>query len=551
MTLIRRRVPPDKWRPIGIEAIEDNALAVVSSTNNRSVIAGPGAGKTELLAQRASYLLQCSISPTPRRILAISYKRDAASNLGARVRSRCHPTQAVRFDSLTFDAFAKGLVDRFGQALPDRWRPTRDYEIAQANDRTYREFLQTLAAPPSAVGTRADIMAITVKAFERQWLFGTPLPEAKPTKPSPGQWAAEQFWNSWLRGSRRSFLTFPMIGRLAELLVRVNPMVRQALQLTYSHLFMDEFQDTTQVQYDLAKAIFLGSDTVITAVGDNKQQIMRWAMAMDDPFGFFEADFKAERTALLNNYRSSPDLVRIQDVLAKALDAKSMTPVAKTEGTIEGDSCAVWDFSSPAKEAEHLADFVTKQMAEHQLNPRDFAILVRQKADDYMKHLEPSFAAKGVRLRNEAAQIGPVAIQELLAEDLSDILLTLLRVVTSERAGRHWTVCVEAMCGLRGLAIDDDKGRSKLVNSLNRLESDTKKRYPAPIHDRASAEALVTSLLEFVEKRICWRPHLPIVREIGWPKSPKPPRFTSKPPAAGPLNGLKLSTIMRACTRFR
>ena len=88
-------------------------------------------------------------------------------------------------------------------------------------------------------------------------------------------------------------------------------MVRQALQLTYSHLFMDEFQDATQVQYDLVKAIFLDSASVVTAVGDNKQQIMRFAMAMDDPFTFYEADFKAERTPLTHNYRSSPDLVRI------------------------------------------------------------------------------------------------------------------------------------------------------------------------------------------------------------------------------------------------
>ena len=96
----------------------------------------------------------------------------------------------------------------------------------------------------------------------------------------------------------KAYLTFPMIGRLADLLVKANPMVRRALQLTYSHLFMDEFQDTTQVQYDLAKVIFLGSDTVVTAVGDHKQQIMRWAMAMDDPFTAFDADFKAQRTPL-------------------------------------------------------------------------------------------------------------------------------------------------------------------------------------------------------------------------------------------------------------
>lgn len=246
MTLIQRRVAPNDWQPIGIEALEKNALAVVRSTNNRSVIAGPGSGKTELLAQRASYLLQCGVSRPPRRILAISFKRDAARNLAARVRSRCHPIQAYRFDSLTFDAFAKGLVDHFGQALPDRCRPTPDYEISQANDRTYREFLQPLT-PPATVGSRVDIMAITVKAFERKWLLGSPLSELAPARLSPGQWAADNFWQSWLHDNRRSYLTFPMIGRLAGLLVQTNPMVRQALQLTYSHLFMDEFQDTTQI----------------------------------------------------------------------------------------------------------------------------------------------------------------------------------------------------------------------------------------------------------------------------------------------------------------
>ena len=50
----------------------------------------------------------------PQRILAISYKRDAAYNLTQRVSARCHPEQAHRFDSLTFDAFAKSLVGPLG-----------------------------------------------------------------------------------------------------------------------------------------------------------------------------------------------------------------------------------------------------------------------------------------------------------------------------------------------------------------------------------------------------------------------------------------------------
>ncbi|MGJ8536886.1 MAG: UvrD-helicase domain-containing protein, partial [Parasphingopyxis sp.] len=392
--------------PIGVDALEANAMTVVRSTNNRSVIAGPGAGKTELLAQRAAYLLQTGTSQPPRRILAISFKRDAATNLAARVGKRCHQTHAGRLDSMTFDAFAKSLVDRFGQALPERWRPRPDYEIMFPNDAAYRNFLfQDLGTPPEAIGTYTELLAVSTKTFERSLLLGEPLPVDGWPEPTVGQWAADSFWQSSLHEGKTSFLSFPMISRLAELLLRINPMACDALRLTYSHLFMDEFQDTTQVQYDLVRTIFLGTNAVITAVGDNKQQIMRWAMAMDDPFAAFDADFGAEPTPLLNNYRSSPELVRIQHILAQALDAHAVEPVSKTTGTISGDSCAIWDFSTPDIEADNLATFVSNEMKAHGLGPRDFALLVRQKAADYAAALEPAFEATGIPLRNEAGSV--------------------------------------------------------------------------------------------------------------------------------------------------
>ena len=218
------------------------------------------------------------------------------------------------------------------------------------NDRHYRDFLQqSLGEPPQSVGSYDDIMALTVKRFERGYLFGSTLPVDGWPSPSPGEWAAAQYWQSSLRGGKSSYLSFPMIGRLVELLLRLNSTARDALRLTYSHLFMDEFQDTTQIQYDLVRTIFLGAGTIVTAVGDNKQQIMRWAMAMDDPFAAFDADFNPKCTPLYNNYRSSPELVRIQHVLAQALDSKSVKPNSKTSGMVAGQSCVIWDFPSPER----------------------------------------------------------------------------------------------------------------------------------------------------------------------------------------------------------
>jgi len=494
--LTRKRTKPEDWRPVGVAELEANAIDVVRSTDNRSVIAGPGSGKTELLAQRACFLLQSGASPPPQRILAISYKRDAAANLAARVQARCHPDLAYRLDSLTFDAFAKGLLDRFGQTLPPEWRPRPQYEVAKATFAVVQNTLESFD-PPAKIGSKRDIIALAIKTFEKDHLVAKPLSLTPPAKPSIGQWAATAFWKNWLHEGSYSVLTFSMIGRLAELLVRTNPMLREALRLTYSHLFMDEFQDTTQVQYDLVKTIFCGSETVVTAVGDHKQQIMRWAMAMADPFTPFEKDFHATRTTLHNNYRSSPDLVRIQDILAKALDGKAGKPVSKTTGTISGESCEVWDFQTPQREAKHIAEFVACEMKLYGLKPRDFAILVRVKAVDYFRVLEPAFAASGLTLRNESAQMGKVSLQELFAEPLSEIVITLLRLLTSERAGHAWTQCVEALCILRGLALDDDDQRQETVKALETFTLGFGKSFPKPPTTEVEAKDIVDRMIDF------------------------------------------------------
>ncbi|HYG08990.1 MAG TPA: UvrD-helicase domain-containing protein, partial [Pyrinomonadaceae bacterium] len=137
-------IRPSEWKPAELTALEPAAEKAVRSRNNTAVIAGPGAGKTELLAQRAGYLLQTGICAAPRRILAISFKRDAAKNLRERVERRYGALLSQRFDSYTFDAFAKGLLDRFREAVPPAWRPTRDYEISFMTEREIERFLLTL-----------------------------------------------------------------------------------------------------------------------------------------------------------------------------------------------------------------------------------------------------------------------------------------------------------------------------------------------------------------------------------------------------------------------
>src|ERR1700759_1396648 len=108
-----KKILAKDWIPVGGIGLETNALTAITAPGNTLVMAGPGSGKTELLAQKACYLLQTGTCQHPRRILAISFKRDAAFNIKERVARRCGPERSQRFDSYTFDKFAKQLVDRF------------------------------------------------------------------------------------------------------------------------------------------------------------------------------------------------------------------------------------------------------------------------------------------------------------------------------------------------------------------------------------------------------------------------------------------------------
>jgi superfamily I DNA/RNA helicase len=101
------------WTPSPGIILEPNAFTAVTSLDaNVAVSAGPGAGKTELLAQRADFIFTTRACSYPKRIVAISFKVDAATNLRERVAARCKPAAAARFDSHTFHAFARHIIAR-------------------------------------------------------------------------------------------------------------------------------------------------------------------------------------------------------------------------------------------------------------------------------------------------------------------------------------------------------------------------------------------------------------------------------------------------------
>lgn len=427
MSIIERA----RWHPGNGINLETAALDVVKSDKSAAIVAGPGAGKTELLAQRASYLLETNTCKAPRKILAISFKRDAAKNLKDRVTARAGEDLGLRLESYTFDAFAKSIVDRFRSALPEWCRPERNYEVIMPRWQDWDDFAGRLR--------RDANISVSATGLERGHATLTAEPGPLPLNPKKDDFSNQAglyYWAARLRKDRTHQLTFGMISTLAMTILAHNPNVQSALRMTYSHLFLDEFQDTTGLQYALLKQAFLGSDAVITAVGDSKQRIMTFAGARSGIFEEFAQDFSADVIALTANFRSNPRIVAIVNAMATDIEPDAV-PVISARG--EADVPRLTDgaihFPNAREEATAIAKSIAAAVGSGRYKPEDFMLLARQRADKLEEKLAFAFVEEGLTLRNEARSLGEIQIQELMTEPLPDVVICTLQMAFDDRTG--------------------------------------------------------------------------------------------------------------------
>jgi superfamily I DNA/RNA helicase len=492
-----RLIVPEDWRPKDVASLEPTAQRVVRGNENTLIIAGPGAGKTELLAQRACYLLETGKCPEPLRILAISLKRDAAKNLRDRVARRVGLELARRFDSLTFDAFAKSLVDRFLKGVPTHLRPTRDYIIdtelgtVTSQQRAKLRALLNSVADELPGLTFTKLQTLSADSVYTDHVIGNPLPAVLPASASLQTAAALALWQHLLRADERSVLSFQMIGCLAELLLRENQRILRALRATYAFVFLDEFQDTTKVHYALTKTAFQSSLAVLTAVGDEKQRIMIWAGALQGVFTHYLRDFAAQVHGLVMNYRSAPQLVRIQSYIIAALDPAATVPHAADDGLAGDGECHVFVFPNHEREADYLASLLEIWIKDQKLPMREVCILVRNRPDRYTETLRQRLEKRGIRARVENL------LQDLLAEPLTIALLHFLKVTVHARAPDSWEKATALLLEASGLDDGDDQEARKVADRLSAFRKTFSVILTAAI-DEESLRAALEQITDFI-----------------------------------------------------
>lgn len=477
----RNWVDKEEWCPADGFRLETEAMDTVVNDKNTLVVAGPGAGKTELLAQRACFLLETNTCRYPKKILAISFKKDAADNLRERVELRCGKELSLRFESKTYDAFAKEIVDRFKNSLAESYRPLNNYKIAETKD----------------IKRAFDIAGLNFGGNQTEFnrVYGNKLSKnILPLHPNFIDKIFIDAWNILLKGSRNdnfeSSLTFEMISRLAEYLIRTNRYIKKAIEMTYSHVFLDEFQDTTSIQYDLVKTCFFQTGTIITAVGDSKQRIMLWAGARKSIFADFQNDFLSQKRTLMMNHRSAPRLVEIQKAMYNRLNEGRIDLKTNEKWNQEDGEAYLRLFEDYTKEADVLSEEIDSLISAG-IKINEICIIVKQMADDYSQEIIDKLSQHNIKARNEAVY------QDLLKEDVVKILVSFFRLASKDGMPDDWDYIYDILCELDG--IDESCNPQIIKDFIRKVElmiNDTKKKLNITYEEQFSD--LVDSTIKYI-----------------------------------------------------
>lgn len=320
--------------------------AVTLQDQSALVLAGAGSGKTRVLTTRIAYLIQ-SRQVSPHSILAVTFTNKAAKEMLMRV-SAMLPINTQGMWVGTFH----GLCHRMLRAH------YQDAGLPQA--------FQILDS--------ADQLAVIKRVLKDINADSEKFP------PRQVQWFINNAKDGGIRGSQveasddftRKMAEFYLVYEqqcnkegvvdFAELLLRSyelltrNEILQKHYSGRFSHILVDEFQDTSQLQYKWLR-LLAGVEASVFVVGDDDQSIYAFRGANTGNMKDFERDFHiSEIIKLEQNYRSHGNILDAANTLIRNNSGR----LDKNLWTSEGDGELLRVYNAPTDLDE--AAFIVKEI---------------------------------------------------------------------------------------------------------------------------------------------------------------------------------------------
>ncbi len=309
-----------------LEAVEHGGAPLL-------VLAGPGTGKTRVLAGRIARLVEKGVPP--ENFLAITFTNKAAEEMRSRLDAALGPEKAGLVTVRTFHAFALDIL----RSHRERLGKNADFLLIGGEDRlrVIRDLLvpRLRAEGRLPEGTAVSSLAKMLSAFKQ----GISTADDGFVCELAGMYGDELL-------RLDAFDLDDLVPAAADLLEQEGGIL-ESYRNRFTRVLVDEYQDVNATQCRLLRLLSPQGEN-LTAVGDPNQAIYGFRGADPSHIRRFGEDYPSAETVVLGTSYRCPEAVLAG---AEAVVGSTTRP----KGGSKGRKIGIARFSSDAAEAEFIA----------------------------------------------------------------------------------------------------------------------------------------------------------------------------------------------------
>ncbi|MBP9715011.1 MAG: UvrD-helicase domain-containing protein [Candidatus Pacebacteria bacterium] len=312
------------------------------------IIAGAGAGKTKTITHRIVNLIKQGVAP--ENILAVTFTNKAAKEMRERIVAEIEKNakgqNKIPFVS-TFHSLGVYIIKENAQLLG----LSRHFTILDEGDAIsiIKETVKELNLDPKQyepkkiknIISREKGKFIEAGEFmqDTQSYFGKVVAQVWPIYES--------------KKMKENSLDFDDLLLKATKLLKEKEEIRKIYQDRWKYIHIDEYQDTNEVQYKMAKLLAENHQN-ICVVGDADQNIYSWRGANLKNILSFEKDYKDSTVVFLEeNYRSTQNILEAANEIIKKNKFRPEKNLFTKNAT--GEKISLFEANDEGEEADFVA----------------------------------------------------------------------------------------------------------------------------------------------------------------------------------------------------
>ena len=368
--------------------MENNVRAILDGLNEEQekavrcvdgpvlIVAGAGSGKTRVLTSRVAYLLSQGVDPS--HILALTFTKKAAGEMKERIAGMVGGRKAWHVVMGTFHAVFVRFLREYAESLgyPERFTIYDQSDSTSAVKTVIKELgLDDSVYKPRDVLSRissAKNNLVTVSAYKAD--HNAQVADMHAKKPR----IVDIYERYQIRLKQSGVMDFDDILVNMNILLRDNPEALKNISSRFSHIMVDEYQDTNKAQYLIIRKLAEAHHNVCV-VGDDSQSIYAFRGAQIQNILNFKQDYpECKLFRLERNYRSTRNIVEAANSIIEH-NAGRIPKHCYAEGP-EGEKIHLIKAFTEQDEAVDIVSEIQDRVRKDSAQYQDFAILYRTNA---------------------------------------------------------------------------------------------------------------------------------------------------------------------------